>query len=444
LDRLGNLKIFDPACGSGNFLIIAYKELRRLEIRIIRHLRELKRIATGLNNESKYRALIPKSQMEQAAAYHVELFSRIELGQFYGIELDDFAHEIAQLSLWLAEHQMNMEFKQEFGQTNPTLPLKEAGHIVHGNACRIDWERVCPKKEGDEIYILGNPPYLGSSLQNDIQKKDMELVFNENGIRQYKSLDYIACWFIKGANFIKGMESKLGLVSTDSICQGQQINMLWPHILKKDIEIGYAHSSFKWGNSAKSNAGVSVIIVGLRNKSSTENKILFDGTNRIEVQNINFYLSPTKNVIVSKRQDPLSKFPRMSYGNKAVYGDPLILSDEEANNILISYPKANNNIKKLIGAKEFLDGNSRWCIWVEDFEYNKARNIPPLNERFENVKNLRLQSKDEGARKLANTPHQFRDTKTTQTESIVVPLTTSERRHYIPIRLTKRDEILSN
>jgi len=172
--RLSKLKIFDPACGSGNFLIIAYKELRRLEIKIIQHLQLLKQTASDFWAKSEQLSFIPKSQLNLAASFQVELFSRIQLNQFYGIELDDFAHEIAQLSLWLAEHQMNVVFKKEFGQTNPTLPLKEAGKIVHGNACQIDWATVCPKKKDDEIYILGNPPYLGYARQNEDQKRTLK------------------------------------------------------------------------------------------------------------------------------------------------------------------------------------------------------------------------------------------------------------------------------
>ena len=269
LERIGKIKIFDPACGSGNFLIIAYKELRLLEIIILQQLQTLQKVATGF--EPHQLELIPKAQLTLAASYQTTMFTRIELENFYGIELDDFAHEVAILSLWLAQHQMNMKFKEAFGTGNPTLPLKEGGHITHGNATRIDWERVCPKKTGDEIYVLGNPPYVGFKGQNMEQKKDMEIIFK--GIEDFKSLDFIACWFYKSSKYISE-NIYSAFVTTNSICQGSQVSMLWPHIFKQDIEINFAYSSFQWSNNAKNNAGVSVTIIGLR-KPSNKPKYLF-------------------------------------------------------------------------------------------------------------------------------------------------------------------------
>jgi type I restriction-modification system DNA methylase subunit len=445
LHRLSKLKIFDPACGSGNFLIIAYKELRRLEIKIIQHLKELQKVANGFKRKNEPMLLfeIPKVQLELAASFQVEMFSRIQLNQFYGIELDDFAHEIAQLSLWLAEHQMNVEFKKEFGQSNPTLPLKEAGQITHGNACRIDWESVCPKKKDDEIYILGNPPYLGSSLQDKNQKRDLVHVFESRNIRKYKALDYISAWFVNGANYINKSNSKLAFVTTDSICQGQQVELLWPHIENLSIEIFFAHNSFKWGNNAKKNAGVSVVIIGLRNNYINK-KIIFKNGLVNEVPNINFYLSPTENIIVERRSNPLSQIPSMSYGNKAVYGEPLILNESDYQSLTNNNPKSIKFLKRLIGAKELLEGHIRWCIWVNSKEYTDARLINDFKERFDEVKDLRLNSKDSGANELASKPYQFRDTLETTTTSLVIPLTTSERREYIPIGFTGPEAILSN
>ncbi len=273
LARLGKIKIFDPACGSGNFLIIAYKEMRRLEMEIIWHLQELQKIASGFNSKSEQLSFIPKAQLSLAASFQVELFSRIQLSQFFGIEIDDFAHEIAQLSLWLAEHQMNLEFRREFGKSSPTLPLKEAGKIVCGNACRLVWEDVCPKKEGEEIYILGNPPYLGKKEQSKSHKSDMQLVFKSD--LGYKNLDYISIWFFLGAKYCSHtVKCKSAFVSTNSICQGEQVGNLWPLIFSQEIEIIFAYSSFMWKNSAKSNAGVAVVIIGLSTKNNLPKKIL--------------------------------------------------------------------------------------------------------------------------------------------------------------------------
>ena len=273
LYRMGRIKIFDLPCGSGNFLIIAYKELRRLEMKIIHHLQELQKVANGFSSKTEQLSFIPKSQLSLAASFQVELFSRIHLSQFYGIEIDDFAHEIAQLSLWLAEHQMNTEFFKEFGDTSPTLPLKDAGRIVQGNACRLDWEDVCPKGKDDETFILGNPPYLGSSMQNAQQKADLSTVFN--GFKNYKNLDYITCWFKKGADYISNLKAQFSFVSTNSVCQGEQVGLLWPSILNNGLEIGFAYPSFKWKNSAKSNAAVIVVIIGVRNKNSFSKKVLY-------------------------------------------------------------------------------------------------------------------------------------------------------------------------
>jgi type II restriction/modification system DNA methylase subunit YeeA len=271
--RISKIKIFDPACGSGNFLIIAYKELRKLEMKILKELGVL-------------------------------AFSNIHLSNFYGIEIDDFAHEIAQLSLWLAEHQMNVEFLSKFGRTNPTLPLREAGHILRGNACRLDWEQVCPKTinggtEPAEVYVLGNPPYLGARMQEDSHKSDMDLVFH--GFKNFRDLDYIACWFYKGAQYIKACNAQMAYVSTNSICQGLQVGLLWPSIFKLDVEIQFAHLSFKWTNNAKGNAGVTVAIIGLANKIKKQKLIYVDGLER-KVSNINAYLLDAANTIIERRE----------------------------------------------------------------------------------------------------------------------------------------------
>jgi len=232
LNRMAKIKIFDPACGSGNFLIISYKKLRTLEIEI------LKRINALTNKKQGQFFGQTKTQLS-----FLSLASKIELTQFYGIELDDFAHEVALLSLWIAEHQMNKMFYDEFGQTAPALPLKSNGNVVQGNATRINWEEVCPKNKEDEIYILGNPPYLGARLQSKEQKEDMASVFQ--GVKNFNNLDYIACWFYKGASFIKNINAKAAFVSTNSICQGEQVGILWPHILDENIEIDFAYQSFK-------------------------------------------------------------------------------------------------------------------------------------------------------------------------------------------------------
>jgi hypothetical protein len=321
LHRIHNLKIFDPACGSGNFLIIAYKELRLLEMKIFK--------AGGMM-----------------------ALSGIQLSQFYGIEIDDFAGEIAKLALWLAEHQMNVEFYKEFGRTNPTLPLSEAGHIVQGNATRLNWEEVCPKHNGtgaersrSEVYILGNPPYLGARMQQTAHKDDMDFIFKPI-TKTYRDLDYIAVWFYKGAKYIKDIKSKCAFVSTNSICQGLQVGLLWPNIFQLGIEINFAHTSFKWTNNAKGNAGVTVAIIGLANTSKNTKTIFANGIEK-KVSGINAYLSDGGKTIVQRRSKPLSDFNEMSFGNMPNDGGGLILSEEENNTLLSQNPEAEKYVKKL-------------------------------------------------------------------------------------------------
>jgi len=410
LDRLYSIKIFDPACGSGNFLIITYKELRILEMKIF--------------EEGNMLAL-----------------SKIHLSQFYGIEIDDFAHEIAKLALWLVEHQMNEEFFKKFGRTNPTLPLKEAGQIVCANACRIDWEEVCPKNEEDEIYILGNPPYLGYSRQTPEQKEDMAFVFSF--VKEYKKLDYISCWFYNGAKYLGQSESQLAFVTTNSICQGIQVSLLWPTLFKEKIEIDFAHLSFKWENNAKFNAGVYVIIIGLRN-ISTKQKLIFSEGRKLLAQNINPYLANSKDVIVVNRKVPVSDLPTMVSGLKAGDDGNLILNEEERKSISIQYPEVNKYIKKYVGAKDFMNGVDRYCIWIKDDEYDNANVIPLLNKRFEALKKFRLASKKEATRKKAIRPYSFDETNLVEANSIMVPQTGSERRTYLPMGFMKSGTVISN
>jgi type I restriction-modification system DNA methylase subunit len=441
LERISKIKIFDPACGSGNFLIIAYKELRLLEIKILLQLQELQKATTGFEGYQSELDLIPKAQLTLAAQYQPTLFSRIELSQFFGIEIDDFAHEIAILSLWLAQHQMNQKFKEILGESTPTLPLQAGGNIVHGNATREDWEIVCPKLPNYETYILGNPPYLGSSMQNAEQKEDMAFVFK--GFNNYKNLDYIAAWFIKGANYIQNHNAQFAFVSTNSICQGEQVALLWPPIFDKNLEIGFAHTSFKWNNSAKANAAVIVIIVGIRNNLKKE-KYLFSERRKYIATNINAYLANAQNIIVEKRNENLALLPKMTYGNKAVYGEPLILSIEERSKIVNEVNDVSKFIKKFVGAKELIDCTERWVIWIRENQLKEASSFNFINDRIEKVRKLRLASNEKGANELANKPHQFRDTFETSTNSIIIPLTSSERREYIPLGYLSNEVILSN
>jgi hypothetical protein len=408
LNRLHNIKIFDPACGSGNFLIIAYKELRKLEMEIFK--------------QSQTLAL-----------------SGIKLSQFYGIELDDFAHEIAKLSLWLAEHQMNVQFFKEFGRTNPALPLKDAGNITHGNACRVDWESVCPKHENDEIYILGNPPYLGSRNQVKDQKEDMKFVFE----RDYKSLDYIASWFYLGANFIRGINAKCAFVSTNSISQGEQVALTWPRVLGNNLEIGFAHQSFKWTNNAKDKAGVTVVIVGIRN-ISTEIKLIYKNYHVNHVININPYLTDGKSVYIKRKSSPLSNINPIVFGSMANDGGNLILSTNEKEALLISYPITANWLNRFIGGNEFINSKERWCLLIPDSDLIEARKISNIDIRLKDITKRRLNSSEKSTRALAETPNRFYFFSHKLTPSIIIPRVSSERRIYIPTGFLNDNTVISD
>ena len=418
-NRLQALKIFDPACGSGNFLIIAYKELRKLEISIFEQLSALQTQQT-----------IPMPQ--------------IKLTQFYGIELDDFAHEIAMLALWLAEHQMNVAFKEVFGSVPPPLPLSKGGNLVLGNATRLDWLQVCPKEKDDEVYVLGNPPYLGSRNQNVAQKDDMAIACGH--LPSYKKLDYIACWFLKGAGYIHNSVAKLAFVTTNSVCQGEQIELLWSPLFQDCFEFSFVHQSFKWANNAKQNAGVTVVIIGLRNSISSPQYLFYPDGYKEEVKKISPYLTKNVNVtVIKKRSLPLTKqFPLMSYGNYTGGCPDLILLKSERNNLLKKHPEANVFVKKFIGSDEFIKCTTRFCLWIPNESLEEALQIDEIQSRILKTKENRMKANDDCIKKLASKPHQFRDFKQAEEHSIIIPIVSSERREYIPIGFLDKNTIIPN
>ena len=408
LYRLKNIKIFDPACGSGNFLIIAYKELRRLEMEIFKEMGSL-------------------------------ALSEISLNQFYGIELDDFAHEIAILALWLTKHQMNVEFFKEFGRTNPTLPLTDAGNIVQGNACRLDWEEVCPKEEEDEVYILGNPPYLGDKLQSKSQKEELKEIFKE--IKNSKAVDYIGAWFIKASKYITD-SCQFAFVTTNSISQGVQVPLIWPQIFDKNQEIGFAYKSFVWSNNAKNKAGVICSIIGIRYKS-TKKKILFDNGTRTIVKNINAYLLNARNIIVSKHSSSISKLPLMTNGNIPRDEGHLMLSDTKKNEIEAAYPQTTPSLKRIIGSKEFLNDIIRWCLWIEDNEIDNIKDIPEIKNRLNKIRDYRTNGSERGKLGIS-TPHKFERTLQCVNSQLIIPRVSSGRRDYIPVGFEDNSVIVSD
>lgn len=409
--RLGKIRIFDPACGSGNFLIIAYKELRLFEIQLLQQLEKLGK--------------------------HPTFLSQIQLSQFYGIEIDEFACEIAKLSLWIAEHQMNKVSERTFNKWAVSLPLKEGGHIVCGNATRLDWDAICPKESG-ETYILGNPPYLGFSLQDSKQKEDLRLVFGSP-----TKLDYIACWFLKAAAFFRNQIGAFSFVSTNSICQGEQLSLLWPKIFDCGLEIFFCHPSFKWTNNAKKNAAVICAIVGIGQKNKYQKCIFYNEVKTV-VKEITPYLTEQKSIVIAKRALPLSQLPEMILGNMAKDGGHLFLNAVEKKELLIKNPGSEKFVKKASGSYEYINGIEQWCLWVDDENLQAANKFSCIRKKFEAVQRERYRSKKRATKEYGKQPHRFVEIRHQEATSILVPRVSSERREYLPIGVLKKGIIVKD
>lgn len=419
-NRIANTKFFDPACGSGNFLIITYKELRVLEIEIIKKIIEL-------SNDA----------MPNAFA------SQINISQFYGIEIDDFAHEVAILSLWLAEHQMNIIFEEqlfEYAEVASILPLKSVGNIQQGNATRVSWKKVCPIKDTDEIYVIGNPPYLGSNLHSDEQRDEMHRVF---GTTTLDRLDYIGTWFLLAAKYIENTQAKVAFVTTNSITQGVQVPILWSRIFKLNVFIHFAVKSFKWRNNAKGNAGVTVAIIGL-SYSKVSKVLLFDETHVETVKSISPYLIKDTNTIVLPRTKPQKGFPSLVMGNKPSDDGNLILNEQEMADLISDYPEARKFVKKFTSADDFINGNSRYCLWIAEKDKTVAKKIPPIRARTEKLYKFRSESKAKSTRDYAEFDYCFRQISFKETDGIIVPRVSSESRTYIPLAYISSDTIVSD
>lgn len=411
LERISNIKVFDPACGSGNFLIIAYKELRLLEMDILKALGE-----------------IP--------------MSGISLSSYYGIEIDDFAHEVAKLSLWLAEHQMDVLFNREFGNVKASLPLKDSGQIVCSNSIHIDWSKICTvKNRNDEVYILGNPPYLGSKNQEDSHKRDMKLELSE--IDGYGILDYISVFFSKACTFIRGTNFKFAFVSTNSICQGEQVSVLWPNILKNDLELFFAHQPFKWVNNAKAKAGVTCVIIGVRNISKEPKSIYFGGSKKL-AKNINAYLIDAKNTLVESSSSPLNGLPKMGIGNKPIDDGNYLFTADEKREFLKNEPEAKNYFYRWFGSDEFLNSVERWCLLPQRIPEDILKSLPTVQQRIAKVKKYRMASKSAPTRAIASKPTNFHVECFPSKEYIVLPKVSSERRVYIPVGFFSQNIISSD
>ena len=441
--RIANIRIFDPACGSGNFLVIAYKEMREIEAEI-----------------NKRRGEPDRS-------------SEIPLTNFRGIELRDFPAEIARLALIIAEYQCDVLYRGQKLALAEFLPLDAENWITCGNALRLDWLALCPSSgtgvrvvsddllqtpldqaeiefeaDGGETYICGNPPYVGLSSQTELQKDDLRTIFE--GVSPYwKSFDYVMGWFWKANEFMRRQTARTAFVSTNSICQGQLVPMFWPAMLAGGTRISFAHTSFKWQNLAANNAGVTVAVIGLSRSRESSARLLSTSPSgeitQAVVPNINAYLIAGPNVYVNAESKPLFNVPTMYWGNKPVDGGHLLMSPDESREVLRTEPAALPYLRPFFGSQEFIDGRPRVCIWVDDASAERASQIAALQLRFERVRKFRLASKAKETRPASKYPYRFRQIQGSPgSPSIIVPIHSSESRNYLPVGLLPNEAIVSN
>ena len=419
--ELSTLHFLDPACGSGNFLIIAYRELRILELEILK-------------------ILYSENVLD------ISSIVWCDVDQFHGIEVEEFPAQIAQVAMWLIDHQMNMMISEHFGQYFVRLPLKKSANIVHANSLQISWEDVISKEK--LTYILGNPPFIGKQLQNKEQKDDMVRIFNK--VQGAGVLDYVTAWYLKASKYIQNTKIKVAFVSTNSIVQGEQVGILWKELFSNyGIKIHFAHQTFNWSNEAKSNAAVHVVIVGFASFDTTNKKIFEYENIKAEahekiVKNITPYLVEGDDIVIEKRRKPICDVPNISFGSMPNDGGNFLLTDEEKEELIKQEPLSEKYIKPLLSASEFLNGKNRWCLWLEDLNPNDLKSMSLVKQRVENVKKLREESSREATKKLAEYPTLFGEIRQPKSEYIGIPLNTSGNRIYIPFGYFPKDFISNN
>ena len=441
-NRMARIRVFDPACGSGNFLVIAYKEMRAIEAEINKR-----------RGEPDRRTDIP-------------------LTNFRGIELRDFSAEVARLALIIAEYQCDVTYRGQKEALAEFLPLDAQNWITCGNALRLDWLSICPptgtgvkfqaddlfmspldqaqidfENEGGETYICGNPPYLGSTWQSKEQKEDLQRIF-EGRTKSWKSLDYVAGWFMKAADYGLHTPTVSAFVSTNSICQGQQVPILWPLISDTGHQITFAHTSFKWKNLASHNAGVTVAIVAISNHAGAVRRLFSiaeDGETVVkEAANINAYLIAAPNVVVTKALTSISGSPEMLRGNMPYDGGHLLLTGAEVEALDLTPDQRKQFIRRIYGSAEFIRGLGRYCLWIEDEHLQEAMEIEAIRQRVEGVRAMRLASRDKSANEMASRAHQMREMNIGQSHTIAVAAISSENRPFLPCGLLSNEQTVTN
>ncbi len=417
--RISTLKFLDPACGCGNFLVITYRELRLLELEILRQ------------------------QYKKQYVTEIESIIWLNVDMMCGIEYEEFPARIAEVAMWLMDHQMNMQISIEFGPYFVRIPLKKSAKIVHADALETEWENVVSKNELS--FIIGNPPFIGSNIMKQNQRD--QIVREFDNVAGGGTLDYVTGWYIKAAKFIQDTVIKVAFVSTNSIVQGEQTNLLWGLLQNKyGIKIHFAHRTFKWNNEAKGNAAVYCVIVGFANYD-TNNKSIFEyedikgEAHEIKAKNINAYLIDAKDILVEKKTNPICNVPGIMKGNYYAKSEGLIIEEKDLNYLISNEPQAKKWIKLLIGADEFINNRKRYCLWLVDCPPDELRKMPLVMERVNRVREDRLKSTDKGMQNLA--PTRFRETNNPE-KCLVIPVVSSEGRNYIPMGFIDKKTISTN
>ena len=422
--KLADIHVFDPACGCGNFLVIAYRELRLLELKVLRELHKA----------------------QQNRILDVSELVWLNVDRFHGIELEEFPAQIAQVALWLTDHQMNLLVSEEFGQYFARLPLKTAPHIVHGNALTMDWAALIAPQQ--LRYIVGNPPFVGAKMLSEQQRQDVDAVFHDT--RNAGLLDYVSCWYRKAVDYCAANPAiRCAFVSTNSITQGEQVGVLWGDLLARGICLHFAHRTFQWNSEARGKAAVHCVIIGFGLQDNAEHWLYDYDTPKSEatalkVGRINPYLVDAPDILLPNRSKPICAVPEIGIGNKPIDGGHYLFSDEEKDAFIAKEAAAAKWFRRWLGADEFINGWQRWCLWLGDCPPAELRKMPEAMKRVQAVKAVRLASKSAPTRKLADTPTHFHVENMPKTEYLVIPEVSSERRFYIPIGYVNADTLSSN
>jgi hypothetical protein len=427
--KLSLLRFFDPACGCGNFLVIIYREIRLLELEVIRQIRHL---------SGDTQLIIDVTEL-----------SNIDVDIMYGIEIEEFPVRVAQVALWLTDHQMNMLLSAEFGLAYARLPLKKTPNIINANSLREDWNKfLSAALQGDKfLYTLGNPPFVAKHLRTDEQTSDMEIVCKD--IKNWKTLDYVCAWYVKAAQLIEGTQFRVAFVSTNSITQGEQVAPLWQYLLNKKIKVHFAHRTFKWANEAKGVAQVFCVIIGFATLNLSGKKIYDYASPNSEpmekaASNINPYLVDADDIVIPSRDRPICPVPEMLYGSKPADGGHLLLTTQEKGQLLELEPRAEKYIRPILSASEFINGELRWCLWLKGISPSEWRALPRIVERVEAVRKFRSESPKAETRELSKVPYLFAEVRQPESDYILIPIHSSENRRFIPMGFFPKDVIVSN